>query len=524
MTPHPPEARDFRTLSLEPLALEVPVLGLLLVIPAISYAFEARKQPQYRSSALVRPQSVAIDPSLFPARPSGEDGILTVARLVQTRTIAGAAGRLLDPPAPGSAVSGMIDVEPDIQTLLLTISATSPDPRHAADVANAFARAISANRAAQQIGQIDSAIGGLKRQLAELPQSSELATPDPQRNQLTDQIQKLRTLRRGLRPDQGIVELAIPSTTQLGRNPRRAIELGIVIALLLGAGVVALAESSDRRVRSADELEDLTGRPLLSAIPTSAFAGTDDDGLDDESFQMLRAALTYFNADRQLSSVVIASPGQEDGKTTVAIGLAFALARAGSRIILVDADLRQPRIGLRIGEPATGGLADVLVGTLELRDALVNVPVHPRGNSSIQRLGGLKFLPAGVSATNPAELLSSPELKGVLTALALHADLVVVDSAAALAVSDALPLLQAASGVVLVARLDRSTKAGVRRLQQVIEAANGTIVGVVATGAGKRGGYEYGYGYAPPARGSRHRNGSSEQMATPPRHSGETVP
>jgi Mrp family chromosome partitioning ATPase len=76
------------------------------------------------------------------------------------------------------------------------------------------------------------------------------------------------------------------------------------------------------------------------------------------------------------------------------------------------------------------------------------------------------------------------------------ADLVIVDSAAALAVSDALPLLRWTSGVVMIARLNRSTRAGIRRLQKTIMAASGTLLGVVATGAPARGGYDgYGYGY-----------------------------
>lgn len=495
MTPEHNESQDFRTYLRSVWRWKFLVLGFLLVVPGISYALESRKQPLYNASALVQAETVALDPTLFPAGATGTDSILTIARLVKTRTVARAAGSFMTPPEPGSAISGLVSVEPDTDTGFLTISATAPQPRRAADVANAFARAISANRTAQTIGKIDLATAGLKRQRAGL------RAGDLQRRTLNEQIQRLRTLRSTLRPEQAIVETAVPSATPVGRNTRRAIELGIVIALLLSAGAVALAESSDRRLRNPDDLEALTGLPLLSAIPVTAFAGRVEEEVDEEAFQMLRAALTYFNLDRRLASVVIASAGQEDGKTTVAIRLAYALARSGSHVILVDADLRQPRIAPRLGLPMAEGLGSVLTGALQLSEALVDLPIRAAGQAPGQ--GALKLLPAGPSAPNPAELLSSQALLRLLTELEGQSDLVVVDSAAALAVSDTLPLLQAASGVVLIARLNRSTKSGIRRLQQVITAASGTILGVVVTGASARGGYEYGYGYAPPPKHRR---------------------
>ncbi|HUR85614.1 MAG TPA: hypothetical protein VMY78_09730 [Solirubrobacteraceae bacterium] len=519
MTPDHNESQDFRAYLRSLWRWKFLVLGLLLVVPAISYALESRKQPQYVSSALVQAKTVTIDASLFPTAPTGNESILTVGRLVQTRTIATAAGKLLRPQEPGGAISGLISVEPDTDTGFLTITARSPQPRRSADVANAFARAISANRTAQTVGQIDLAVAGLVRQ------RTNLARSDPQRRIVNEQIQKLRTLRSTQRPEQGIVETAVPSATAVGRNTRRAIELGIVIALLLAAGAVAVAESSDRRLRSADDLESWTGLPLLSAIPVSAFSSDEGEERDEEAFQMLRAALTYFNVDRRLASVVIASAGQEDGKTTVAVRLAYALARAGGEVILVDADLRQPRIGPRLGLRTTDGLGSVLAGNSTLTKTLIDLPVAMPGGAIGQ--GSLRLLPAGPSAPNPAELLSSPSLRSVLSELEADADLVIIDSAAALAVSDTLPLLQVASGVVLIARLNRSTKAAIRRLQKVIEAASGTILGVVVTGASARSGYEYGYGYSlqpeprPPWRERRRSKRAAESQPAPMPRTGD---
>ena len=140
-----------------------------------------------------------------------------------------------------------------------------------------------------------------------------------------------------------------------------------MIALLLGVGAVLVAENADRRLRTPDDLEALTGWPLLAAIPASAFSqGHLEDPAELEAFEMLRAALTYFNVERQLGSVAIVSPMVGDGKTTVAVGLAIAAARAGKRAILVDADLRRPQASTRLGLAATDGSVPCWLGSASL--------------------------------------------------------------------------------------------------------------------------------------------------------------
>jgi capsular exopolysaccharide synthesis family protein len=189
---------------------------------------------------------------------------------------------------------------------------------------------------------------------------------------------------------------------------------------------------------------------------------------------------------------VIVSAGEKEGKTTVAIRLAIAAARSGKHVILVDADLRRCGLTQRLGITTQAGIGGVLVGESPLRDALVDHPIE------LVRAGGkLTVLPAGPSPPNPSELLSSNEMNMLLSQLELEADMVVVDTPAALAVSDTLPLLPEASGVVLVARVDSSRREAIRRVQQMITAAHGTLLGVVATGTSSGPGYDgYAYGYA----------------------------
>jgi capsular exopolysaccharide synthesis family protein len=200
---------------------------------------------------------------------------------------------------------------------------------------------------------------------------------------------------------------------------------------------------------------------------------------------MLRTAITYFNLDKGLQSIVITSAGEKEGKTTIATRLALNIARAGQRVVLVDADLRRAQVGPKFGLTASDGLGPVLAGKQHVSDALVPFPLEDAAG------GRLSILPAGDTQDNPAALMSSDAMVHVLKGLEARSDLVIIDTPAALAVSDSLPLMGLASGVVLVARMNKSSRETIRRLQRMITAAHGTLLGVVATGAAAGAGYDH---------------------------------
>jgi capsular exopolysaccharide synthesis family protein len=235
---------------------------------------------------------------------------------------------------------------------------------------------------------------------------------------------------------------------------------------------------------------------LLGVIPRTAFFPERvGDPLDEEAFQMLRASLSYFSIDRPLKSIAIISPLVGDGKTTVAAGLALASARAGKRVILIDADLRRPQISVRLGIQAEAGLGEVLSGQHTLEDVLI------RPDLGLAEAGELVVLPGGPPPPNPSALISSGRMRELVTRLEGEYDLVIIDTAAALAVSDSIPLVQTASGIAVIVRMNRSSSAAVRRLQKVIAEAEGNPMGVVATGQatptgryGRYYSYRYSYG------------------------------
>jgi capsular exopolysaccharide synthesis family protein len=281
-----------------------------------------------------------------------------------------------------------------------------------------------------------------------------------------------------------VIEPAATPDDPISPRPTRNAVLGFVLALLLAGGLVPLADRVNRKLRDPDELEGWVGAELLAMIPDVAFPGRPPSPATREAFQMLRAALRYFNLDQRLGVVVVASPSHADGKTTVATNLALALAHDGQDVVLVDADLRRPRAAVRLGLEGTHGLEHVLVDGTPVEQALSTVGNEDRP---------VKVLASVDSSTIPAVMLGSTRMRELLAELAAKHDIVIVDTPPILAVSDAIPLLAHASGVVLVSQMNQTSFKAVTRTRAIIEAAEGKILGCVATGLKSQGSYSYGY-------------------------------
>ncbi len=466
------------------------LLFLLFLIgaPAAAYLIERGKPNMYKSSALVGVNEATVDTTLLGNSGSfSTTNVQAVAQIVTTRPVAQAAGKLMDPPGDPNQIIGEVTASADTTTNFVTISATDRSPTRAADVANSFAKAIGLNRQLSAIDQLNNAIKGIKAQISRLgsPPSN---SPEAQTlSQLQGQLNQYRAAKATQTSAAAILQSAIPSSTPTSPQPRRTVELALLIGLLLGLGAVVLAESADRRLRQPDDLESMADVPLLATIPPSAFSSKLDTGpADEEAFQMLRTALLYFNPATVHQSIVITSPGEKDGKTTIAIRLALAAARAGLRVVLVDADLRRSQIGERLGIDAEVGLGAVLSDRQAAADGvLYPYPIDEPGARP------LTVLPAGRPPANPSALVGSNEMKRVIKRLEANSDLVVIDTPAALMVSDPLPLMEFATGVVLVARMNRSSRERIKRLEKMVRAAKGKLYGVVATGASTGMGYDY---------------------------------
>lgn len=462
-------------------------VAFLILVPLGTYLVVSGKPKVYQSSTLMELQDVSIDTGGQTSGPIQTGNIQAVARLVTTTPVAAAADRYLNPPEPPSTLAGSVSASGDTNTGFLTIWAQANDPNRAAAIANAFASALAGHQTQQAVNSINQQIRAAQRQLAvtsRLDQGSRLS--------LQQQIARLRALKGATGGGTQVIQPAVASSSPVGPETRRAVELAAVIGLLLGLGAVFIAENLDRRLRTPEDLERLTKWPLLGVIPSTAFVPNQQTPRDEEALQMLSTTLAYFNVDRPVSSVAIVSPLLGDGKTTVAVGLAVATARAGRRVALVDADLRRSQVPARLGISANEGMGTVLAGERELEQVLLvqREKDTPEG-------GRLSVLPAGRPSPNPNALLRSSKVRPLLSELESNADLVILDTAAALAVSDTIPLLQQVSGIVVVVRMNESSIGAVRRLKKVIDSSHATVLGVVATGIepgpGEYGQYYYYY-------------------------------
>ncbi len=458
------------------------ILVLVVGAPAVAYLLERGKPKTYAASTLI----AFTAPPTFQnfTLPNGNSvyaagNINAIARLVTTSPIAMVAGQLMKPPVNGANIVGDVSATADPTTNYITISATATSPTQAAAIANAFAQALNVNENEVTRGDIGRAISTLKGEL------SRINPTNPNYASLRQQLLSAQTALDA--PVNGITQLqkATPNATPTGPHVRRTVELGLVIGILLAAAAVMLLDSADRRLRSPDELEEFTKLPLLAAVAPSAFAdGLDTTPVDEEAFHTLRTSLRYFTIDQQIRSVLITSPGEQEGKSTVAVRLALASARAGLNVVLVDADLRRGGATQKLGLTITTGLGLVLAEQRPVESALVEWPLGP------DEPGRLRVLGAGAPPPNPAALISSVSMRELVGILESQADLVVIDTPAALAVSDAVPLMQNVSGVVLISRMNRSSRDTIRRLQKIITAAHGQLLGTVATGVSSGPGYE----------------------------------
>jgi capsular exopolysaccharide synthesis family protein len=263
-------------------------------------------------------------------------------------------------------------------------------------------------------------------------------------------------------------EIDAPALPTAAVFPRTKLTL-IVAALLglaLGLGAAVLRESLTTKIETAEELAEVTGVPVYAEVPAETavlklhspedLASQPRLRIVAEAMRDLRTNLLF--ADDATRSVVVTSPDGSHGKTTVAFGLAATLARAGTRTLLIDADLRRGRVAEMLDLPRSPGLIDVLLGDVPLEEAL-----HTTDD-------GLSVLVGGRRSVDPGELLTS-KFPALLARLEHEFDAVVIDSTPVIPISDARIVARYADATLLVARsgyaLRRHVRAAVERLELI---------------------------------------------------------
>ena len=261
-------------------------------------------------------------------------------------------------------------------------------------------------------------------------------------------------------------------------SPRKAFNLlmSLVLGSTLGCALALLLDRLDNRVHGDDDVQSTTHLPILAHIPDmeagaqllSAGSSAAKTTPLLEAFRMLRVNLAYSGLDEPLRSVVVTSSKPGEGKSTSAINLATVIAMSGRKVVLVDCDLRRPKLHTLFDLPNRAGFTSVVAGAVGLEEALQTTDVP-----------GLRLLTSGPTPPNPPELLDSRGGRRVLQQVIDEADFVVLDCPPALLLSDAQIVATSADAVLLVVGCNQASKREVERTTSILTRSGARILGVL---------------------------------------------
>lgn len=321
---------------------------------------------------------------------------------------------------------------------------------------------------------------------------------------LTDYLTKLETP-AGSEFTQIVAEVTDPATVDTHPvSPRIALNLVVagLIGLLIGLAVAFARQILDRTVTSLQHIQELTESPVLANVGfenglKSHPLLTDLGGFAPrtEAFRLLRTNLQFLDVDEQPRCLVISSAVQGEGKTMTSTNLAIALAQAGRRTLIIDADLRRPRVAGQLGLDAAIGLTTVLVGKVELEDAI-----------QVHEPTGLHFLASGGRPPNPTEILQSRLARDLVKRLRDTYEVLIIDAPPLLPVADASVLSSMSDGTILVVKHGKTTREQVNEAITRLQQVNGRLFGVVVNMIPRRAANNYYYYYYEPSPPSRKRD------------------
>ncbi|KRF05097.1 chromosome partitioning protein [Arthrobacter sp. Soil782] len=344
-----------------------------------------------------------------------------------------------------------IEASSDVNTVLLTIAASHPSPVQAAAIAQAVA------------------------------------------DSLVERIEDLETTAEdGASPVKlSVVTPAIAPTAPSAPNTRLNLALGLVVGLIIGLTAALLRTTLDTRLRGEADLRRITDSPVLGGIAFDSDATKKPlltqapaQSPRTEAFRQIRTNLQFSHVSHASKTVLVTSSLPGEGKSTTAINLAIAMAQSGQSVVLIDADLRRPRVDEYLGLERNAGLTTALVGRADVRDLL-----QPWGEHE------LYVLTSGQIPPNPSELLGSKTMKKLIAGLEDTFDAVIIDAPPLLPVTDAAVLAQQVGGVVMVIGSSKVKLPDVQKSLASLEMVDADVLGVVLNLLPTKGPDAYAYSY-----------------------------
>jgi polysaccharide biosynthesis transport protein len=484
-----------RTVRAEPGAVQTPAdrlslyastlrrrwrLALCIVVVTVlaggAVAAQAPKTHDATANVLIG-QRAQVDALLGAAdyTPDPERDVNTSLELITLEPVAESVRRRLGLGIPAAALIGKVETGMDSNSNVVSITARDRSPRRAARIANAFAEAYRDFRARSARASIEDAVASAEERAA-------LLGPGRERDALEGELRQLQAAAAFQTGGVQIVRRATAASARAsGRLLSSALVAGFLGVLLAAVAVVFLART-DKRVRGTDDLEATVGRPVLATVPNAR--GRRGGVEASDALATLAVGLSLRGPwsretpgpsqnGRPAGVLLLVSPGPDEGTPEVALGLAQALSDTGRRVMVIEADLRDPSFATRLGLDHGGGLVAVLQGAGMLDHELVELD-GPRGTAAWA-------LPAGARSLLPQPLLAGSRMAALVAEARRSADVVLLAGAPASTFGDSFALVPRADAALLVARLDATRRDDALRVARALEDLECPLVGAVAT-------------------------------------------
>lgn len=493
----------------------VMIAALALIGGGVALFLSLRQDSVYQATASVDFKDPTSEFSIFGLSPNPSSQPATQQAAADAKTILrpqvlAKGRRRLGVDTLNATVSTAVDPS----SSLVNVNAQADDPQRAARVANAVAAAgiATSNRALRR--RFTGAASAIRKQAAPPGRGA-----DPTVQFYTQsELARLDSLSHFAQAATLVNRASVPSAA-ISPKPVRSAVLGVLGGLLAGLLLAFFRDSLDRRLRSARELQTHFGLPVLGyvrneAMGQTAYAsnGSKGDGavdqVDLEGFRIMRRNLDFVDPAAELRSILVTSAVPSEGKTTVSSSLAFSMAVAGKRTLLVESDLRRPVLASRLGVPTTPGLSDYLAGhakphevlrAVEFTDPPVLNGAAPNGGAAASVKHAVVLIPAGTATPHAAELLGSERLRAFLDQVVRGYDVVIIDSSPLLPVADTRELLPHVGVVIVCAREAQTTREQARATRETLDHLPPRPTAMVITGTRPHGddyeGYAYSYAY-----------------------------
>ncbi len=492
------------------------IVALMIIGAGLGYFDAKRQTPVYRSSASVQFEDPSKDLNIVGIGGSSS---------VNPETLAAAASATVNQPnllakvaaglgghVPVASLIGAVSGSVSAATGNLQITVTSSRPAFAARVANAVAAVVASTNNHAARGQFAALARQIQTRITALESSGATGTRKAtgigeQLLFYDDELARANTLKQFAKSAQ-VATTALPPGAPISPSVTRSAILGLVLGLLLGVLAAFLADAFDRRLRNHGDIESAFPVPVLGYVRQDMLGGfaytnggaNAERQFDIEAFRIMRRNLEFLIDGRGARTIVVTSGLPEEGKTTVAGSLAFALAAAGKRTLLVDCDLRRPALTQRLKLEGGPGMSEFLAGEAEPPEILRTLHVGATANGVSAANGAaaangdghppgdhdLVVVPAGTPRADSAELLGSEAFEVFLAEVSQVYDVVILDSSPLLPVADALEMLPHADGVILCARESQTTRAEARATVTALAHLGDRPVGLVVTGVRPR--------------------------------------